>query len=695
MKILGLNPALKRVQADPVVEELPIVLRDGVVQANKTKKHGEQIIPEAGSNKTFIKRGKSLKAKVLHRVYSEDYDKLIKLQILDPRGHAIRRWSKIFLATAMVSLFVDPLFLYLPIVRGDVCIDVSLNYQTIITTIRSLADVFYVIQIVVRIRTAYVVPSSRVFGRGELEIDSSKIASRYLRNGFWIDLLVALPLPQVLVWVIIPNVKGWLVTATKQTMWMILLFQYFPRLALVFPITSQIVETTGVLTETAWAGAALNLINYMLASHVSGACFYLLTAQRQEACWNYVCNLEKPNCTPEFFNCRMIQAPGRADWFQSSNVTTLCDPTGGVYQFGIFSAAATEIVTSVAFMNKYLYCYWWGLQTLSSVAQNLITSTYVEETVFTIIVATLGLVLFALLIGNMQRYLQSTTMRLEQWRIKRTDLEQWMRHRQLPQELRQSVRKYDYYRWLATRGVDEESLLQGLPMDLRRQIKRHLCYDLLRRVPLINEMDGTMLDAICERLKPALCTEGMYLVREGDPVNQMFFIIRGHLDSYTTGGGRIGFFNSCQIGPGDFCGEELLTWTLDTRPGVTLPSSTCSVKALSEVEAFALIAEDLKFVASQFKKLHSAKLKHIVRLHSHHWRTWAACFIQVAWRRHKKLKKAAQLSAHEPGTPRPGSFWDKFAESLVASSRGGASFRKHESDSTIDNSLIKPDEPDF
>lgn len=83
---------------------------------------------------------------------------------------------------------------------------------------------------------------------------------------------------------------------------------------------------------------------------------------------------------------------------------------------------------------------------------------------------------------RLQTYLQSTTVRLEEWRIRRTDTEQWMHHRQLPQELRQSVRKYDQYKWAATRGVDEEMLLKGLPLDLRRDIKRHLCYDLVRRV---------------------------------------------------------------------------------------------------------------------------------------------------------------------------------------------------------------------
>jgi cyclic nucleotide gated channel len=65
------------------------------------------------------------------------------------------------------------------------------------------------------------------------------------------------------------------------------------------------------------------------------------------------------------------------------------------------------------------------------------------------------------------------------------------------------------------------------------------------------------------------------------------------------------------------------------------------------VEAFALRAEDLKFVANQFRRLHSKKLQHTFRFYSYHWRTWAACFIQVAWRRYKKRAMAKNLSMRE------------------------------------------------
>lgn len=61
-----------------------------------------------------------------------------------------------------------------------------------------------------------------------------------------------------------------------------------------------------------------------------------------------------------------------------------------------------------------------------------------------------------------------------------------------------------------------------------------------KQVPLFDQMDDRLLDAICARLKPYLCAPGTCLVREGDPVIEMLFIVRGRLNSYTTNGGRTG-----------------------------------------------------------------------------------------------------------------------------------------------------------
>ncbi|GMG99253.1 hypothetical protein Nepgr_001093 [Nepenthes gracilis] len=570
-------------------------------------------------------------------------------RILDPSSEVVLLWNRIFLVACLVALFVDPLFFYLPSVLNNddsSCITRSVKLGIAVTFFRTLADMFYFLHVVVKFRTAFVAPSSRVFGRGELVKDPKQIAKRYIRSNFFIDCVAALPLPQIVIWFIIPAIRSFRSSHTFNALELIVLIQYVPRLYLIFPLSSQMIKATGVVTKTAWAGAAYNLLLYMLASHILGASWYLMSVERHSTCWKSFCRKEA-NCSIHFLDCRTLNNADRKNWASNTSVFASCDPnsSNSTFDYGIFENAVIKNVVSGSFLDKYFYCLWWGLQNLSSYGQNLSTSTFIWETSFCILISILGLVLFAHLIGNMQTYLQSITLRLEEWRLKRRDTEEWMRHRQLPKNLRERVRRFLQYKWLATRGVDEVSILSSLPTDLRRDIQRHLCLDLVRRVPFFAQMDDQLLIAICERLRSSLNTQGTFIVREGDPVTEMLFVIRGKLESWTTNGGRTGFFNSITLGPGDFCGEELLAWAL--LPKSTLPSSTRTVKAVVEVEAFALQAEDLKFVANQFRRLHSRKLQHTFRFYSHHWRTWAACFIQAAWRRYKKRMMSKSLSLSE------------------------------------------------
>jgi cyclic nucleotide gated channel len=121
--------------------------------------------------------------------------------ILDPGSDIFLQWNRIFMFFCLVALFVDPLFFYLPEVvnsDGSSCMTTDLNLGIVITCFRTIADMFYMLNMVIKFRTAYVSPSSRVFGRGELVMDPKMIARRYLRSEFFIDLIAALPLPQVL-----------------------------------------------------------------------------------------------------------------------------------------------------------------------------------------------------------------------------------------------------------------------------------------------------------------------------------------------------------------------------------------------------------------------------------------------------------------------------------------------------------------
>ncbi|KAK2650082.1 hypothetical protein Ddye_017571 [Dipteronia dyeriana] len=577
-------------------------------------------------------------------------------KILDPQGAFLQWWNKIFLLSCLIAASIDPLFFYIPVIDAkNKCLGLDKTLQTIACVLRTFIDAFYILHIIFQFRTGFIAPSSRVFGRGELVDDPWIIAKRYLSTHFIIDILAILPLPQMVVLVIIPTMEGPVSLVTKEMLKAVIICQYVPRFARMYPLSNEIERTSGILTETAWAGAALNLILYMLASHVIGAIWFLISVERQDRCWHDECKKPENNCHSNYLYCE-----GRPRSANVSFLNTSCpfiSPDGisnsSVFNFGIFiDALQSGVAEKRDFPKKFFYCFWWGLRNLSSLGQNLKTSTFVGEILFAIAISILGLILFALLIGNMQKYLQSTTVRVEEMRVKRQDAEQWMSHRMLPENLRDRIRRYEQYNWQETRGVEEETLIRSLPKDLRRDINRHLCLDLLMRVPMFEKMDDQLLDAMCGRLKPALFTENSFIVREGDLVDEMLFVMRGRLVSTTTNGGRTGFFNAVYLQAGDFCGEALLTWALDPQSSSNTtssnrPISTRTVQALTEVEAFALMADDLKFVASQFRRLHSKQIQQTFRFHSVQWKTWAACFIQAAWRRHCKQKLAKSLREAE------------------------------------------------
>ncbi|CAL4967374.1 unnamed protein product [Urochloa decumbens] len=635
-----------------------------------------------------------------HRAFVAGDEQWYK-KIFDPSSDFILTWNRVFLVSCFAALFIDPLYFYVPKVTygsSVSCVGTDIHLAVIVTFLRSVADLLYILHIIIKFRTAYINPSAtlRVFGRGDLVTNPKEIAWKYLRSDFAVDVVAALPLPQIIIWFVIPAIKYSSSEHNNNILVLIVLAQYLPRLYLIFPLTYEIVKTTGVVAKTAWEGAAYNMVLYLIASHVLGALWYLLSVDRQTACWKMNCR-DETGCDIKFLDCDVTPD---STWANTTTIFSSCNASNSSisFDFGMFQPALANQAPADRFVMKYFYSLWWGLQNLSCYGQTLSVSTYLGETLYCIFLAVLGLVLFAHLIGNVQTYLQSITVRVEEWRLKQRDTEEWMRHRQLPHELRERVRRFIQYKWLATRGVNEESILQALPADLRRDIKRHLCLGLVRRVPFFSQMDDQLLDAICERLVSSLCTKGTYIVREGDPVTEMLFIIRGKLESSTTNGGRSGFFNSITLKPGDFCGEELLGWALVPKPTTNLPSSTRTVKALIEVEAFALQAEDLKFVANQFRRLHSKKLQHTFRYYSHHWRTWASCFIQAAWRRYKRRKMAKDLSMRESFNSVRLDEVDEEDESPPKNSlalKFIARTRKVPQRTKELPTLRKPDEPDF
>ncbi|KAL2944004.1 Cyclic nucleotide-gated ion channel 4, partial [Bienertia sinuspersici] len=463
----------------------------------------------------------------------------------------------------------------------------------------------------------------------------------------------------IVLWVVIPYLLRRGSTAEVMTVLLIMfLFQYLPKIYHSACLLRRMQKFSGYVFGTIWWGFALNMIAYFVASHAAGACWYLLGIQRTTKCLIEQCNnMPHGGCNTRLLASQqpiyyggttMIKDHARLFWASNKEARSNCLESYDNYEYGAYKWVIYLVSNNDRF-EKILMPIFWGLMTMSTFG-NLESTAEWLESLFVIIVLTSGLLLVTMLIGNIKVFLHATTSKKQAMQLRMRNVEWWMKKRKLPYQLKQRVRNYEWQRWAAMRGVDECEMIRNLPEGLRRDIKYHLCLDLVKQVPLFQHMDELVLENICDRVKSLVFTKGETITREGDPVKRMLFIVRGHLQSSQFL--RDGVKSCCMLGPGNFSGDELLSWCL-RRPFIErLPPSSSSLITLETTEAFGLEAEDVKYVTQHFRYTFvNDKVKRSARYYSPSWRTWAAVAIQLAWRRYKHRLTLTSLSFIRPRRP--------------------------------------------
>lgn len=77
------------------------------------------------------------------------------------------------------------------------------------------------------------------------------------------------------------------------------------------------------------------------------------------------------------------------------------------------------------------------------------------------------------------------------------------------------------------RGLDEADVMGSLPLTLRRQLAIALNRKLFLKVELFRKCDTHAILALAERLTPSIAVPREYVLRQGDPVDALYFISRG------------------------------------------------------------------------------------------------------------------------------------------------------------------------
>nr|XP_023891978.1 cyclic nucleotide-gated ion channel 1-like [Quercus suber] len=566
------------------------------------------------------------------------------LKILHPQNLFLCWWNKIFVVLCVIAVSLDPLFFYIPVTSEDnKCVRLDKKLRTTAIVLRSISDIIHIVHMILQFRTGFIDEASQKLGKPLLVKDARTIARRYFWPYFLIDILVILPIPQVVVSVIF-SARGAKYLNTRKLMNFILLFQYVPRVLRIYLSWRELMKSARKFAKTpAWVKGLFNFFLYVLASHVLGAFWYFFSIQREMACWDIACE-NHPRCVHSSLNCD----------HSLGNYTFLNDfcpiktPNTTLFDFGIYlEALQSGVAESTDFPQKFIQCFWWGLQNLNSLGQNLQTSNYIWEGCFAIFISIVGLLLFLYLIGNVQTYMQLATTRSEEIRRKMTlkeiDIELWISKNDLPQNINEEIMQ-------SVKDIlegDKDANVESLLLNVRKKsnIKRHLCLDMLKRVPRFRNINNQLLQVFLDHLKPVQQSECSYIFREGEPLDAMLFVTQGIAWTYTSSDGN----KSECLGKGQFCGEEILEWgfkALSLTDLSNLPISPKTVRCHTKVEAFALRASDLKTILTQNWWLLSKMLSHITGSNLERWKPLAASSILAAWRRSPRYRAWQRSHRH-------------------------------------------------
>ncbi|KAG6706973.1 hypothetical protein I3842_06G009300 [Carya illinoinensis] len=317
-------------------------------------------------------------------------------------------WDVVFLVVCVVAIAVDPIFFFLPVIKeATKCIAIDTTLKIIGICVRSFLDLIALGDLVAR-KKKYI------------ESHDMKCSD------YVINILSILPVPQVIVPIIFSETKYYKSRHGRKVLNAVVLLHYVPRLFRIYRLWKIVQETifkkniaesskNAVNAESnknergfIVMKAGFNLLLYLVASHVLGAFWYFFSIQRETTCWQLAC--ENDRCHTSF-SCGESDSSLDFGYYRLLNYScNLETPNTTVFDFGIFQEARKSgILESMDFFQETIYCFWWGLRNLSSLGQNLETSSDYWENCFTVFISIFGLLMFLFFIGNLQVYMQWET----------------------------------------------------------------------------------------------------------------------------------------------------------------------------------------------------------------------------------------------------------------------------------------------
>jgi voltage-gated potassium channel len=201
----------------------------------------------------------------------------------------------------------------------------------------------------------------------------------------------------------------------------------------------------------------------------------------------------------------------------------------------------------------------------------------------------IGASTYAFIIGNIASLFSNLDSARAGFFSKIDAVNQYLRSRHVPHNLKEQVRNYYEYLWAHHRGVKEDALFDDLPVQFRLDILRYLTRDLLDSVPLFRYCSPALRNALLMALKPQTFAPDVYIARQGELGKEIFFLSRGKVEIISNGGKN----KHGHLEGGDYFGDLSL---------ILGEKRTASVRALTYCEIFILNRNDFNRIKNEYSE---------------------------------------------------------------------------------------------
>ncbi|XP_071749640.1 uncharacterized protein [Lepeophtheirus salmonis] len=231
----------------------------------------------------------------------------------------------------------------------------------------------------------------------------------------------------------------------------------------------------------------------------------------------------------------------------------------------------------------YLMSYYWTMLALTAIG-DLPQPTTKYEYIFVILELTIGLIIFATVLGFIANIVTNVSAARKDFQAKLDGVKTYMRLRRVPKNIQNKVIKWFDYLWLTQKSSDEERAISCLPDKLKGEIAIHVHLDTLKRVEIFQNTEAGFLCELVLRLRPVLFSPGDYICRKGEVGKEMYICARGRLEVVVDEGKTV----LATLKAGSYFGEISIL-----NMGTAGNRRTASVRSVGYSDLFVLSKKDM------------------------------------------------------------------------------------------------------